>query len=161
MRNSELSQKVWQDANYFLAFGFGSGLIPFAPGTWGTLFAIPLYLLLAPLPVEGYLTLTLLAFIYGVWISHKVCGALGIPDYKGVVWDEVVGYLLTMTLAPEGWFWILIGFVLFRIFDIWKPYPIRWVDQHTTGGFGVMLDDVLAAVPAWLILQGLAWGIGA
>jgi phosphatidylglycerophosphatase A len=97
-----------------------------------------------------------LAFILGVWVAEKVSRDLGVNDYKGIVWDEVVGYLLTMFLAPKGVFWIICGFILFRIFDIWKPQPIGYIDRKVHGGLGVMLDDVLAAVPSWLLMQLLA-----
>lgn len=152
-----LTQRVWQDPVYYIAFGFGSGLMPFAPGTWGTLAAIPLYLLLWNCPWHSYLFITLISFLLGVWVSDKVTKDLGVHDYKGIVWDEVVGYLLTMFLAPKGLIWIVLGFILFRIFDIWKPQPIGYVDDKVHGGLGIMLDDVLAAVPAWIIMQLLAW----
>jgi len=152
-----LATRVWQDPIYFIAFGFGSGLMPIAPGTWGTLAAMPVYLLLINCHWAVYLALTFLAFLLGVWVSDKVTHDLGVQDYKGIVWDEVVGYLLTMFLAPKGFTWMIIGFILFRIFDIWKPQPIRLIDEKVKDGLGVMLDDVLAAVPAWIILQLLAW----
>ena len=153
----EISKKVWRHPAFFVAFGFGSGLMPKAPGTWGTLAAIPLYLLLANTAWYFYLMATVLAFILGVYVSNIVSRELGEHDYQGIVWDEVVGYLLTMFLAPPGLIWIIVGFVLFRIFDIWKPQPIRWVDERIHGGLGIMLDDVLAAIPAWIIMQMLAW----
>lgn len=146
-------KKVWQDPTYFLAFGFGSGLAPFAPGTFGTVAALPLYFLLALLPPQIYLVMTLLAFILGIWICSKVSRDLGVHDHAGIVWDEIVGFLLTMFLVPMHFIWVVAGFVLFRMFDIWKPYPIRWVDQHLRGGLGIMVDDVLAAIPACFILQ--------
>lgn len=158
MNHIQLASRVWQNPIYFIAFGFGSGLMSFAPGTWGTLVAIPLYLLMVGSHWGIYLAITLFAFIIGVWVSDQVTVDLGVQDYKGIVWDEVVGYLLTMFLAPQGFIWIVIGFILFRLFDIWKPQPIRYVDQKIDGGLGIMLDDVLAAVPAWLIIQLLAWG---
>ena len=157
MNPVNLVNRVWQDPVYFIAFGFGSGLLPAAPGTWGTLAAIPLYLLLSGTHWSIYLILTALAFILGVWVSDKVSKELGVHDYKGIVWDEVVGYLLTMFLAPKGVIWMVLGFILFRIFDIWKPQPIGYIDQKVHGGLGIMLDDVLAAVPAWLIIHILAW----
>lgn len=157
MKQTNLTSRVWQDPWYFIAFGFGSGLMPKAPGTWGTLAAFPLYLLLMNCHSAVYLSFTLIAFILGVWICDKVSQDMGVHDYKGIVWDEVVGYLLTMFMAPQGLSWMLCGFVLFRIFDIWKPQPIGYVDQKVQGGLGIMLDDVLAAAPAWLIMQGLAW----
>lgn len=158
MHMIKLANKVWQDPIYFLAFGFGSGLMPIAPGTWGTLAAMPVYLLWANSPWQIYVTLTLAAFILGVAVCNKVSSDLGVHDYSGIVWDEVVGYLLTMFLAPVNIWWMIIGFFLFRLFDIWKPQPIRFVDKHVHGGLGIMLDDVLAAVPAWAVLQLLIWG---
>ncbi|HEM7104966.1 TPA: phosphatidylglycerophosphatase A [Legionella pneumophila] len=157
MNQVNLANRVWQDPVYFIAFGFGSGLMSIAPGTWGTLAAIPLYLLMINAHWSIYLLWTALAFALGVWVSDRVTEDLGVHDYKGIVWDEVVGYLLTMFLVPKGILWMLIGFILFRIFDIWKPQPIRMVDQRVHGGLGIMLDDVLAAVPAWCIMQILVW----
>ena len=157
MNQKNLTSRVWQDPIYFLAFGFGSGLMPLVPGTWGTLAGVPVYFMLLGCHWSIYLSLTLLAFFFGIFICDRVSKELGIHDYKGIVWDEVVGYLLTMFLAPPGLSWMVIGFVLFRIFDIWKPQPIGYIDQKIHGGLGIMLDDVLAAVPAWLILQILAW----
>lgn len=156
MNDAKLS-KVWQDPTYFIAFGFGSGLLPIAPGTWGTLAAIPIYFLVAGQSLGFYLVFTIVAFLLGVWVSDKVSRELGEHDYSGIVWDEVVGYLFTMTMAPVGVSWAIIGFFLFRLFDIWKPQPIRLIDEHVKGGLGIMLDDVLAAIPAWLIMQLLAW----
>jgi len=146
-------KKVWQDTTYFLAFGFGSGLAPFAPGTFGTVAALPLYFLLALLPPQIYLVMTLVAFALGIWICGKVSRDLGVHDHAGIVWDEIVGFLLTMFLVPVYLIWVVAGFILFRIFDIWKPYPIRWVDKHVSGGLGIMIDDVLAAIPACFILE--------
>src|SRR4051812_6187173 len=107
MNAVKISNKVWQDPVYFIAFGFGSGLMPIAPGTWGTLAAIPLYLLLAGQSVAVYLLFTLAAFILGVWVSDKVSRDLGEHDYSGIVWDEVVGFLLTMTMVPVSPFWMI------------------------------------------------------
>ncbi|KTD16558.1 phosphatidylglycerophosphatase A family protein [Legionella jordanis] len=157
MSMANLESRVWQNPIYFLAFGFGSGLMPVAPGTWGTLAAIPVYLLIAGEAVWLYLLLTLLAFLLGVWVCDKVSKDLGVHDYSGIVWDEVVGFLLTMTAVPLSASWIIIGFLLFRLFDIWKPQPIRMIDQHVGGGLGIMLDDLLAAIPAWIMLQLLVW----
>ncbi|KTD31127.1 phosphatidylglycerophosphatase A [Legionella maceachernii] len=153
-----LSKKVWQDPIYFIGFGFGSGLMPIAPGTWGSLAAVPLYLLLAGHSLWFYLLFTLAAFILGVWVCDKISRDLGEHDYSGIVWDEVVGYLLTMTMVPVGLIWMILGFLLFRLFDVWKPQPIGFVDERVKGGLGIMLDDLLAAVPAWLIMQLLVWG---
>jgi phosphatidylglycerophosphatase A len=157
MKQINLPKKVFHDPIYFIAFGFGSGLMSKAPGTWGTLAAIPVYLLLADTHWSVYISITVVAFTLGVWVCEKVTQDLGVHDYKGIVWDEVVGYLLTMFLAPKGLFWIVSGFILFRIFDIWKPQPIGYIDQKVRSGLGIMLDDVMAAIPAWLIMQFLAW----
>lgn len=160
MQTMRLSTRVWQDPVYFIAFGFGSGLLPKAPGTWGTLAAIPVYLLMHTYSLPIYLAMTVALFILGVYVSAKVTKDLGIQDFSGIVWDEVVGYLLTMTAAPFGLIWIVLGFLLFRVFDIWKPFPISYVEKQVQGGLGVMLDDALAALPAWLILRTLAWIFG-
>lgn len=152
-----LSNKVCQNPSYFIAFGFGSGLSPIAPGTFGTLAAIPFYLLLSHSSWLLYSLITIAAFALGVMVSDSVSKDMGEHDYKGIVWDEFVGYFLTMFMAPKGGGWVIIGFILFRFFDIWKPQPIRWVDQRVHGGMGIMLDDVIAAIPAWIILQSLAY----
>ena len=140
-----------------LAFGFGSGLSPKAPGTMGTLMAIPLYLLLLQLSPQGYLIAVALSFIAGVYICHVSAKDLGVHDHPGIVWDEFVGYWITMIAAPSGWVWIVAGFALFRLFDIAKPWPISWCDKHVHGGFGIMIDDVLAGLLALGVMQLLAY----
>jgi phosphatidylglycerophosphatase A len=152
---------LWRNPIHFLALGFGSGCAPFAPGTFGTLAAIPLYLLLQRLPLLPYLAVVGLAFGFGVWICGRAARDLGVHDHPSIVWDEVVGYWLTMTAAPPGWAWIVLGFALFRLFDILKPWPIQAADRRVGGGFGIMFDDVLAGVYAWLALQGPAILAGA
>lgn len=151
------AKTVFSSSVHFLAFGFGSGLSPFAPGTAGTLAAIPLYLLLAQLPLWGYVAVLLLMSLAGIWICGESSRRLGVHDHGGIVWDEFAGFLLTMLAAPAGWMWIVVGFFLFRMFDIWKPWPIRLVDRDVPGGFGIMFDDILAGVYAWLVLQALAY----
>ncbi|SCZ55063.1 phosphatidylglycerophosphatase A [Thiohalomonas denitrificans] len=153
-------REVWRDPRCLLAFGFGSGLSPAAPGTVGTLAAIPLYLVLEPLGVGAYLLIMALVFVIGISLCTHAAKVLGVHDHPAIVWDEFAGYLLTMTAAPAGWQWPLIGFVLFRFFDIVKPWPIGWVDRRVSGGFGIMIDDILAAVPAWFLLQGAARILG-
>lgn len=143
------------DLRHFFALGMGAGLSPKAPGTLGTLVAVPLYLLLQGLPLWSYLPLVLAAFLLGVWLCEVTARNLGVHDHPGIVWDEFVGYWLTMAAAPQGWQWVLLGFVLFRLFDIVKPWPIRQADRHLGGGFGIMFDDVLAGIYAWLVLQGV------
>ncbi|WP_024302881.1 phosphatidylglycerophosphatase A [Pseudogulbenkiania sp. MAI-1] len=143
---------------HFLAFGFGSGLASRAPGTWGTLAALPLAGLLhwaglAGLPLAVF---CLPLFLLGVWVCQVTGDALGVHDYGGIVWDEIVAMLLVLSITPftvTGW---ALAFGLFRLFDIVKPWPIRWFDRHVHGGFGVMLDDLIAALFAmaslWLLL---------
>lgn len=137
----------------FLAFGFGSGLAPKAPGTFGTLAAIPLYLLMAQLTWPWYLGLTVLAFIVGILLCEQASKNLGVHDHGGIVWDEFVGLWITLFLVPVQWQWLLAGFVLFRFFDIIKPFPIKWLDKKVKGGFGIMIDDVIAGLFAWIILM--------
>ena len=137
---------------HFLAFGFGAGVMPVAPGTFGTLVAIPFYLLLEPLPLFSYLVTLSVVFMAGIWLCEQTSRDLGVHDHGGFVWDEILGYLLSMTFAPSGWLWVVVGFVLFRFFDILKPWPIRIVDRQVTGGFGIMLDDLLAGVYALLVM---------
>jgi phosphatidylglycerophosphatase A len=147
------TRSVFRNPIHFLAFGFGSGLLPKMPGTYGTVAAIPLYLLLAHLSLTWYVVATLLLIAFAIYASHVTARGLGVHDYPGIVIDEIVGYLLTMVAIPFGWFWIVSGFVLFRVFDIWKPWPIRWLDRHISGGLGIVVDDLLAAVYAWVVLQ--------
>jgi phosphatidylglycerophosphatase A len=152
-----LNRTVLTSPVHFLAFGFGSGLSPKAPGTMGTLAAIPLYLLLMNLPLTGYLLAVLLISVAGIWICGESSRRLGVHDHGGIVWDEFAGFLLTMTAAPQGWEWIVLGFALFRLFDIWKPWPVRVADRQLHGGLGIMLDDILAGIYAWLVLQAVAY----
>ena len=152
-----LNRTVLTSPVHFLAFGFGSGLSPKAPGTMGTLAAIPLYLMLMDLPLTGYLLAVLLISVAGIWICGESSRRLGVHDHGGIVWDEFAGFLLTMTAAPQGWAWIVLGFALFRLFDIWKPWPVRVADRQLHGGLGIMLDDILAGIYAWLVLQAVAY----
>lgn len=142
-----------RDPVHLLAFGFGSGCAPVAPGTFGTLAAIPLYLLVAGLPWPLYAALVALLFGIGVWLCGRAAFDLGVHDHPGIVWDEWVGYLVTMFLAPAGWIPVVLGFALFRLFDIVKPWPVRVADRRVGGGFGIMLDDLLAGIYAALVLQ--------
>lgn len=139
---------------HFLALGFGSGLSPKAPGTAGTLAAFPLYWLLADHP---FYWIWIAAFLLvGVWACDVTGRDLGVHDHGGMVWDEIAAFLLVLPFAPAGWLGAVLAFGLFRLFDIWKPYPIGWLDARVPGGFGVMLDDVLAAGYAIACLLGVA-----
>ena len=135
-----------------LAFGFGSGLSPFAPGTMGTLVAIPFIFVLKSLGTTGFWIALLLLFLLGVWVCDRVSLKLGVHDHGGIVWDEMVGYWLTMAFVPLQWQWLLAAFVLFRFFDIIKPWPIGQIDRKVSGGFGIMIDDIVAALFAMIIL---------
>lgn len=148
---------IWKNPIHFLAFGLGSGAAPKAPGTVGTLAAIPFYLLLQPLDLVWYALLVSVAFIVGVYLCGKTSADLGVHDHGGIVWDEFVGYWVTMFAAPLGWGWVVLGFALFRFFDILKPWPIGWADKQVSGGLGIMLDDLLAGIMAALCLQATAY----
>lgn len=139
---------------HFLALGFGTGLAPKAPGTFGTLAAIPLYILMSLfLNHVAYLAVTAVLLVLGIWVCGITDKALGSSDHGAIVWDEITGFLLTMFMAPLAWWSVVAGFLLFRFFDILKPFPISWFDKHVKGGTGTMLDDVLAGIYAWFCLQ--------
>jgi phosphatidylglycerophosphatase A len=139
---------------HFLALGFGSGLSPKAPGTVGTLVAFPLYWLLA---ANSFYWVWIAVFLaIGVWACEVTGRNLGVHDHGGMVWDEIAAFLIILPFAPAGWLGAILAFALFRLFDIWKPFPIGWLDARVPGGFGVMLDDVLAAVYAIVCLLGIA-----
>lgn len=142
---------------HLLAFGLGSGLAKKAPGTFGTLAAVPVWwFLLQDTPLWAYLCVLLASFAFGVWICQVTSSDMGVHDHGGIVWDEWVGLWITYLLLPSGWLWLVIGFLLFRFFDIVKPWPIKWLDQRVHGGFGIMIDDVLAGIFALICVQGLA-----
>jgi phosphatidylglycerophosphatase A len=143
-----------------LAFGFGSGLAPRAPGTAGTLAAVPLYLVLSQFPPGVYLAMVAVVCGAGVWICQRASQRLGVHDHPGIVWDEFAGFLVTMIPAPLSWWSTLAGFVLFRLFDIWKPWPISWADRRCKGGLGIMLDDLLAGALAAAVLYVLVRVLG-
>lgn len=130
----------------FIAYGFGSGLAPKAPGTFGTLVALPIFWLIQDWHIAAYLFFVLVAFLGGIWLCQRTVEWLKQDDPSGVVWDEIVGYLVAMIAAPSGWLWMLLGFVLFRLFDIWKPWPVSLADKKLHGGLGIMLDDVVAGL---------------
>jgi len=140
---------------HLLAFGFGAGLVPLAPGTAGTLLAIPLVIATAAFGWSAQLAIALLASALGVYICGESARRLGTHDHPAIVWDEISGYMITMLPVPPSWPWLLAGFVLFRLFDILKPWPIREADHSLRGGLGIMLDDVLAGIFAGLILLAL------
>jgi phosphatidylglycerophosphatase A len=148
-----LERLNWRNPLHWLATGFGSGLSPFAPGTFGTLAAIPFYLLMMYLPLSVYIAVTVVAALAGIWICQSATKAIGQDDHGSIVWDEFVGFWITMIAAPKGLAWLLVGFLIFRLFDIIKPWPIRWLDRYVKGGLGIMVDDVLAGVFGFAIMQ--------
>lgn len=137
----------------FLALGFGSGLAPKAPGTFGTLAAIPFFLLLTMLTPLFYLIAVVLMSIVGIYICGKTAEDVGVHDHPAIVWDEFVGFFITMFMIPVSWTSVLVGFLLFRVFDILKPWPISFIDKKISGGLGIMLDDILAGTFALVIMQ--------
>lgn len=153
----------WMFAKWhrFLAFGFGSGLIKPAPGTWGTLAGWLVWvLLLAKLSTWPVVVFIVGAFVLGCWLCHKTGTELGVIDHGAIVWDEMVAIWLVLALVPDSFTAQLIAVLLFRVFDILKPQPIRCFDMRYANGFGVMLDDILAAVYTLIIMMFLlsfAW----
>lgn len=143
---------------HLLATGFGSGLSPIIPGTMGTLASIPFYLLLVQLPLPMYLVVVVISCIIGVKICQVTSGDMKVHDHGSIVWDEFAGFWITMSLVPmldlpvDDWKWLITGFVLFRFFDMVKPWPIGWLDKRVDGGFGIMVDDIVAGVMAGVAL---------
>ncbi|MEH8017881.1 phosphatidylglycerophosphatase A [Rheinheimera muenzenbergensis] len=137
----------------FLALGFGSGLAPKAPGTCGTLAAVPLVALLLWAGNIYLLLFVLLGSVLGVYICGQTAKDVAVHDHGAIVWDEIIGYGITMLWVPLQWHTLLLGFVLFRLFDIVKPWPISWLDKKVHGGVGIMLDDIVAGIFALLALQ--------
>jgi phosphatidylglycerophosphatase A len=144
---------VYAHAAYWISFCGGVGLAPFAPGTFGTLLAIPLYWALGPyVPGWWFVALIVALFILGIWACGVTGRALGVADHGGMVWDETVAFLLVLFFTPAAWYWQAGAFALFRFFDIVKPPPIRHYDRTLKNGFGVMFDDLLAAAYTLLVI---------
>jgi len=144
-----------QNPAHLIAFGFGAGLAPRAPGTAGSLVGVLAWLSLFWLAPFIYGLVVVALFFLGVWVTAVTERDIGVHDHPGIVWDEIVGMLVTLAFVPLDWRWLAAGFVLFRIFDIWKPFPIRWLNNRVSGGWGIMLDDLAAGFVAALCLQGL------
>lgn len=141
----------------WVAFGFGSGLSPLAPGTAGTLIGIPVVFFFQFLPTVVALLGTLLIILLSVWLGGVVTRQIGIEDHPSIVIDEIAGYVLAMTMIPLAWWTVIAGFLIFRLLDIYKPPPIGWLDRNCTGGFGITVDDVVAGIYANLIMHGLLY----
>lgn len=142
-----------KDPIQFFALGFGTGLAPKAPGTFGTIAALPILWLLADVTLPYYLVVTFLFSIAGIFICDYTAKRVGVHDHPAIVWDEVVGYLITMILTPISLTTLVAGFLLFRFFDILKPWPISWLDKHCHGGLGIMLDDIVAGLMALVVMH--------
>jgi len=141
----------------FLAFGFGSGLSPKAPGTAGTLMAVPLYWLMADLSLPLYSAVVLVAALLGIWICGAASRELGVHDHPGIVWDEFVGLWITLWAVPVDWTSLVAGFLVFRVYDIAKPWPVNLLDRRVGGGLGIMIDDILAGVMACGTIHLALW----
>ncbi len=147
-----------KDPRHLLSLGFGSGLAPKAPGTFGTLAAIPFYWLMAwYLPDQLYIVVCLITFLIGIYLCELTTQTLGVDDHPAIVWDEFVGYFITMLFVPLTLSTVVLGFFFFRIFDILKPWPISVIDSRIKGGLGVMLDDVLAGCFALAAMHICLW----
>ena len=142
---------------HFFALGFGSGLAKKAPGTFGTLVGLPLFWLIARHSILVQVSIITALFIIGIYFCAIAGKNLGVSDHGSIVWDEIVAIMLVLVFTPLNWAWWVVAFLLFRLFDIWKPYPIRQFDATLKNGFGVMFDDLLAAIYALISLQGLRW----
>ena len=142
---------------HFFGLGFGSGLATKAPGTFGTIVGLPLFWLISGYTLNIQLTVISVLFIIGIYICDKTGKALGVADHGAIVWDEIVAMMLVLAFAPFTWLGWLAAFLLFRLFDIWKPYPICYFDAKLKNGFGVMFDDLLAAIYAILSLKFIIW----
>ncbi|HSG92510.1 MAG TPA: phosphatidylglycerophosphatase A [Methylotenera sp.] len=142
---------------HFFALGFGSGLAKKAPGTFGTIVGMPMFWLIAGLDFYIQLVIIFVLFLIGIYFCTKTGKALGVSDHGGIVWDEIVAIMLVLTVTPFQWQCWLAAFIIFRVFDIWKPAPIRQCDARIKGGFGVMFDDLLAAIYTIISLKILLW----
>ncbi len=155
---SNLPKPNFKDPVHWLAFGLGSGLSPKAPGTMGTIAALPIYwFFLQDLSLLMYLLVLVLTSLIGIYLCDKTAKDLKVHDHGGIVFDEWVGMWITLLLVPQGWQWLLLAFVLFRFFDIVKPWPIKYFDEKVEGGLGIMLDDIVAGIIALGCLQAVAY----
>ena len=147
-----LARKVVTDPVNLLAFGLGTGLAPFAPGTVGSLLGVVLAWLVIDLGIEIQIAIAVFLSAAGIWICGESARRIGVHDHPGIVWDEIAGMYLTLLVVPPQILLWALSFGLFRLFDIWKPWPIRDLDHRLSGGTGIMLDDLVAALYAALIL---------
>ncbi|KEY60572.1 phosphatidylglycerophosphatase A [Serratia sp. DD3] len=163
MKDEAKSRLRMSNPWHLLATGFGSGLSPIMPGTMGSIAAIPFWLLLIQLPWPLYLLVLIFSSGIGIYLCHKTSKDMQVDDHGSIVWDEFVGMWITLMMLPvHNWQWVISGFVVFRILDIWKPWPIRWFDRNLHGGLGIMIDDIIAGVLAAVViyLMGYYWPSG-
>jgi len=162
---TELKQNIHvkelKDPIVFIGLGLGSGLAPKAPGTAGTLVAVPLVLVMQNLSLMSYAAITVAVTLLGIWVCSYSARKLGVHDHPAIVIDEIAGFLITMFAVPAGWIWLVTGFVLFRFFDALKPWPISWMDKNLKGGIGIMLDDVAAGLVSLGLIHGYLYFSGA
>ena len=152
MKRNTVPASIWRNPIHLVAFGLGTGASPYAPGTMGTLLGVPIVWLLAGWPLWVYLLVTVILILAGTWVCEKTARDIGVHDHSGIVIDEVAGYLVTMIAVPVNIWTLLAGFVLFRLFDVAKPWPIHWLDKKVKGGLGIMIDDVIAGVFALAVM---------
>jgi phosphatidylglycerophosphatase A len=150
------THKALTNPLHLLATGFGSGLAPRAPGTFGSLFAVLLWLPLQLLSVPVYAIVVICATVFGIWLCGRVAREMQVKDPACIVFDEFVGVWIALFMLPAGWWWVAVGFAAFRFFDILKPWPVGWLDRNLKGGWGIMLDDVAAGLLSLLLVQLLA-----
>ena len=143
---------------HFLALGFGSGLVPVMPGTFGSLAALPLLVASAYVSTLSFIALTLIFSVVGIYLCGKTADDMQVHDHGSIVWDEIAGMFVTFLFVPISASSLFIGLVLFRLFDIWKPWIIGYADKRLDGGLGIMMDDVLAGLFAWAALQAIILG---
>ena len=155
--DAEIRRKVLRDPVNLLAFGLGTGLSPIAPGTMGSLVGVALAWTTLVLPLESRLMVAVALILGGIWLCGESARRIGVHDHPGIVWDEIAGIYLVLLAAPSTKMAWALGFGLFRLFDIWKPWPIRDLDHRLKGGLGIMLDDLVAALYAALLLVFSGW----
>ena len=152
-----LNRKVLTDPVNFLAFGLGTGLMPVAPGTFGSLLGVGVFWVTRDVGLYVQLSIAAALIVSGIWICGRSSAQLGVHDHSGIVWDEVAGMYITLFLAPPTMLGYALAFALFRFFDIVKPWPIRDLDHRLGGGLGIMLDDLAAALYALILLAFYGW----
>ena len=156
---TKLSPKLLLDPVHFLALGFGAGLSPKAPGTVGTIVAVPIIMFIASFGLLTHLLVAALICVSGVYICDVSAKKMRVHDHPGIVWDEIAGFAIAMLAVPLTWYWVSAAFLLFRFFDIVKPWPIREADHSLSGGLGIMLDDMIAGIFSCAIVHALRWAL--